>query len=64
MDYASGERKVTVWGKPYVVLVYQSSKSVWEASGEYMGEPITVKDRTEGTALKRWIEAARYRGNL
>jgi hypothetical protein len=63
---------VTVWGKPYEVIVYQKSKSVWEAVGTYApvsvvpgktSEEIRVTDRSESAALKRWVEAAGYRGN-
>ena len=56
-------RKVNVWGEPHEVETYQKSKSVWVASGEYMGKPITVQDRSEGSAIKRWHEAATYAGN-
>jgi hypothetical protein len=52
-----------IWDEPHEVQVYQSSKSVWIAVGEYMGERIEVKDRSESTALKRWKDAARYKGN-
>jgi hypothetical protein len=41
---------------------YQRSKSVWIAVGDYMGERLEAKDRSESTAIKRWVEAARYRG--
>jgi hypothetical protein len=60
-----GERqhKVMVRGKRHDVSVYQKSKSVWIAVGDYKGARITVQDRSEGAALKRWVEAARYRGN-
>jgi len=58
------EQVVEVWGKRVQVSVYQKSKAVWEAVGDYMGRPIRVTDRTESTALKRWREAARYQGNL
>jgi hypothetical protein len=59
------QRKVLVLVRdtPYDVNVYQKSKSVWIAVGNYMGARITVQDRSEGTALKRWQEAAHYRGN-
>jgi hypothetical protein len=57
------EHRVIVWDKPQTVSVHQKSKSVWIASGEYMGAYIQVQDRTEGAALKRWREAATYRGN-
>lgn len=63
MDYAGGERKVTVWAKPCTVHVYEKSKSVWEAVGDYMGETIRVKDRSESAALKAWCSAATYKGN-
>ena len=55
---------VSVWGKEYQVSVDQLSKTVYRAVGDYEGERIETKDRTESTALKRWCEAARYRGNL
>ena len=57
------ERKVTVWGQSVTVSVYQKSKSVWIASGDYLGKDITTQDRTASTALKRWKEAATYAGN-
>lgn len=57
------ERQVMVWDKPCRVAVYQTSKSVWVAVGTYLGERIETKDRSEATALKRWKEAATYRGN-
>ena len=54
---------VIVWGKEVRITVERSSKSVWIATGDYMGKPIRVKDATEGAAIKRWREAAEYRGN-
>ncbi|UPJ31018.1 hypothetical protein [Bradyrhizobium sp. CW1] len=57
------EYKVTVWGKPHAVTVYQKSKSVWEAVGHYMEETIRVTDRSAGSAIKRWKSAATYKGN-
>lgn len=57
------EHVVTVWDKHYKVDVYQQSKSVWIAVGDYEGERVETKDRSQSTALKRWKEAARYRGN-
>jgi hypothetical protein len=62
-DKMSTQRTVIVWGKPQVVSVDRKSKSVWIAVGDYMGEPIAVQDRSEGAALKRWREAATYKGN-
>lgn len=57
------EHTVLVWGKRHVVAVDRKSKTVWIADGEYMGESISVQDRSAGTALKRWREAATYKGN-
>jgi len=57
------DHTVMVWGRPCTVSVYRKSKTVWVATGAYMGESITVQDRSEGTALKRWREAATYKGN-
>jgi hypothetical protein len=54
---------VTAWNKPCTVTVYRKSKSVWVASGNYSGESIVVQDRSAGSALKRWREAATYKGN-
>jgi hypothetical protein len=62
-----GERQrkvlVLVRDTPHYVNVYQKSNSAWIAVGDYMGARITVQDRSEGTALKRWQETAHYRGN-
>ncbi|HXI87762.1 MAG TPA: hypothetical protein VNH64_09910 [Parvularculaceae bacterium] len=57
------EHDVMVWGKSHKVRTYKKSKSVWVASGKYNDESITTQDRSESTALKRWREAADYRGN-
>ncbi len=57
------QHTVEVWGKSYTVITHQKSKSVWIAVGEYMGQRIEVKDRSKATAIKRWREAARFKGN-
>ncbi|MGE3745574.1 MAG: hypothetical protein AB7G25_07690 [Sphingomonadaceae bacterium] len=57
------ERTVKVWGQPQSVSVHQKSKSVWIAAGNYMGEHIQTQDRSAGAAVKRWVDAATYRGN-
>jgi hypothetical protein len=57
------ERMVSVWGESIPVSVHQKSKSVWVASGDYQGKNITTEDRSAGSALKRWKEAATYAGN-
>jgi len=50
------ERAVNVWGKTYPVEVHQKSQIIWEAVGEYLGEPIKGLDSSEVTALKRGRE--------
>ncbi len=57
------QHTVYVWEKPQVISVYQKSKTVWIAAGEYMGKPIEVKGRSKSSAIKRWLEAARFKGN-
>jgi hypothetical protein len=58
------KHRVMVWGHPQDVEIYQKSKGVWVAAGTYHGEMISTQDRSESSALKRWREAATYRGNL
>jgi hypothetical protein len=58
------ERTVTVLGKPCTVSVYQSSKSVWVCIGSYNGERIEAKGRSMSSAVRSWIKAATYKGNL
>ncbi len=57
------DHTVEVWGKSYTVTTYQKSKTVWIAVGEYMGKRIEVKGRSKTTAIKRWQEATRFKGN-
>jgi hypothetical protein len=47
----------------HVITVYQKSKSVWIAVGDYLGEHIEVKDRSRTSAAKAWADVAKYRGN-
>jgi hypothetical protein len=57
-----GRHIVRVWDEPHTIETHQKSKSVWVASGEYMGETHSTQDRTEGAAVKRWREWAQYKG--
>jgi hypothetical protein len=52
-----------VWGQPHVVTVYRKSETVYEVVGNYMCESIRVEDQSEGAAIKRWREAAEYKGH-
>lgn len=54
---------VIVWDKPHNISVDRKYKTVWIATGDYMGKTITVQDRSEGAAVKHWRETAEYRGN-
>jgi hypothetical protein len=49
---------VTVWGKPHVVSIYQKSKNVWIAAGQYKDKQIQVTDSDYNSAIKRWRETA------
>lgn len=57
-------RRVEVWGQKYDITVYQESKTVWIAVGDYMEQSIRAQGRSESSAAKHWQEAARYRGNV
>jgi hypothetical protein len=59
-----GEREhtVTVWNERCSVTVYQKSKSVWIAVGDYMGQRIESKGSSAGSALTAWKSTATYRG--
>lgn len=53
---------VKVWDRDTQMSVHQRSKSVWVASGEYMGHRIEVTGRSRTQAIALWREAARYKG--
>lgn len=54
---------VRVWDKPVEITVYQKSKTVWIAYGEYMGHSFEVKSQSPTSAAKLWADAARYKTN-
>jgi hypothetical protein len=54
---------VRVWDKPYEITVYQKSKTVWIAVGDYVGRSVETKRSSASAAAKAWQEAARYWGN-
>jgi hypothetical protein len=57
-----GTHSVIVWGASCTVETHKKHKTVWVASGEYMGEFHSTEGRTEGAAIKRWREWAQYKG--
>lgn len=58
-----GSRTVKVWGDNVEISVHQKSKSVWIATGTYLGKPYQVQGRSETQAASAWAEAARYHSN-
>jgi hypothetical protein len=54
---------VEVWEQSCEVNVYQKSKTVWIAAGEYLGQTVVAQDRTSTSALSAWRKKARYIGN-
>jgi hypothetical protein len=58
------KQTVRVWDELQEITVYQKSKTVWVAVGEYKGERIETKASSESAAAKHWEGAARYRGNV
>ena len=57
------EIPVKVHGRDYKLSVHQEKKTVWVATGIYMGESYQAKGRTERDAASRWQEWARYKGD-
>jgi hypothetical protein len=57
------ERSVAVWGRLQNIIVYQKSKTVWVATGKYMGEDHQSQGPSANTAAKRWQQWATYKGN-
>ena len=57
------ERTVKVHSDTVEISVYQKSKSVWIATGTYLGQHYQVTGRSEVQAASAWAEAARYHNN-
>jgi hypothetical protein len=57
------KRRVMVWNEPVEIEVYQKSKTVWIAVGEYNGEYHEVKRTFRGPAAKSRADAAKYHSN-
>ncbi len=52
--------RVDLYGTEVDLSVYQKSKSVWIARGDYKGQSIEGKGRSPATAAASWRERARY----
>lgn len=57
------EHRVKVWGQDVSVTTERRSKTVWIAVGNYMDQRIETKGSSANSALRLWVDAARYRGN-
>jgi hypothetical protein len=56
-------RTVHVLGRPHNVNVQRKYKSVWIAVGEYMGQRIEVRERTEHQVVAAWVAATSAQGS-
>lgn len=57
-DGKAGTHAVTVLGETCDVTVFQSSKTVFLAQGDYKGRPIEGKAGSRAAALGRWRHLA------
>ena len=55
------KRTVYVGAIPHVITVAQKTRTVWEAVGDYRGEPIRVKGSSADVAINYWADAARIK---
>jgi hypothetical protein len=49
---------VRVAGETVIIEVYQKSKTVWEASGDYKGHPVTVTKGSRAAVIAHWCYVA------
>jgi hypothetical protein len=54
------KQTVKVWGTSQEIDVRKRSKTVWIAVGDYMGQRIEAKGRTQSQAINKWLAAARH----
>jgi hypothetical protein len=57
------DRNVQVGSKTYVVAIHRKSKTVWIATGHYMGQSIEARGRSEDLAASAWRSASSYRAH-
>ena len=55
------DHQVQVGDKAYLVVIRRKSKTVWIATGHYMGLPIEARGRNEDLAASAWRSASRFR---
>ena len=56
---------VRVWEgeEPVEITLVKKSKTVWIATGTYMGKEVRVQGKTANNATAIWRDAAHYRSN-
>jgi hypothetical protein len=59
---AMADHNIKVESKTYIVAIRRKSKTVWIATGNYMGQAIEARGRNENLAASAWRLASRYRG--
>jgi len=47
----------------YIIAISQTSKTAWVAVGDYMGKRVEVIGSSATNAARRWVAAARCKGN-
>jgi hypothetical protein len=52
---------VKVYGEDCSITVYQKSKTVWVATGVFMGSSLLVKGSSENVATRKWVHTAEIR---
>jgi hypothetical protein len=57
------KERVYVRDEPVDIDVYQKSKTVWIAVGEYRGKRVEVKRSTRMAVARAWASAAAYHSN-
>jgi hypothetical protein len=57
------ERVVGVNNKSYTISISQTSKTAWLAVGDYMGKRLEVVGSSATNVARRWVAAARLKGN-
>jgi hypothetical protein len=55
------DHNIQVGSKTYLVAIRRKSKTVWIATGHYMGQTIEARGRNEDLAASAWRSASRYR---
>ena len=58
---AMADHNIQVGSKTYVVAIRRKSKTVWIATGHFMGQVIEARGRNQDFAASAWRSASRYR---